>query len=65
LPLARAIAPCLALFRPDWARRVSLGIAMNNPPPASDPDAEVPQWVVPRAITPETMRAASKAVTAR
>lgn len=60
LPLARAIAPCLGLFRPDLARRISIGIAMNDPPPAKARGADVPSWVVTHPITTETMRAASR-----
>ena len=55
LPLARTIAPCLGLFRPNLARRVSIGIAMNKTPPANTLDAHVPPWLTTRPITPETM----------
>ena len=63
--VARAIAPGLAVFRPDLARRLSMGIAMNNPQPPDGPGAVVPSWVVTRPITPETMGAASRAAMSR
>lgn len=53
--LARAIAAGLTPLRPDLARRLTLGIAMNESQPADDPDAEIPSWLVARPITPETM----------
>ncbi|WP_177220285.1 SDR family oxidoreductase [Agrococcus baldri] len=53
---ARIIASCLTPFRPDLARRLTLGIAMNVSQPADGADAEAPSWLVTRPITPETMR---------
>ena len=64
LPLARASARYLALFRADLARRVSIGIAMNDPQPADSRGADVPSWIVTHPISTETMLAASRAVTA-
>jgi len=65
LPLgfARAIERCLNLFRPDLARRVSIGIAMNYPQPADDSEVEAPSWIVMRPITPDAMYAESEAST--
>ena len=54
--VARIIASGLAPFRPDLARRLTLGIAMNRSQPAAGTDAEIPSWLVARPITPETMR---------
>ncbi|GAA1967138.1 SDR family oxidoreductase [Microbacterium deminutum] len=59
VPLARMIAASLALFRADLARKVSLGIAMNDPQPADGLDADVPSWIESHPITLETMGAAS------
>jgi uncharacterized protein YbjT (DUF2867 family) len=59
LPLARVIAPWLGLFRPDLARRVTIGIAMNDPQHSDSPDAHTPPWVGTRPTTVETMRQAS------
>ena len=59
VPLARMIAASVAPFRADLARRVSLGIAMNDPQPTDGPDADVPSWLTTRPITIETVRAAS------
>jgi uncharacterized protein YbjT (DUF2867 family) len=56
LALARAIAAGLTPFRPDLARRLTMGIAMNESQPAAAPDADVPSWLTPHPITPETMR---------
>ncbi|MGC5076340.1 SDR family oxidoreductase [Agrococcus sp. DT81.2] len=56
LPVARAIGAGLAPFRPDLARRVALGIAMEEPQPPDGPEVEVPEWLSMRRITPETMR---------
>ena len=55
---ARATAPVLAIFRPDLARRLTIGIAMNEPEPADDREAEVPTWVVTHPITPKTLAVA-------
>lgn len=62
--LARAIAGGLAPFRPDLARRLTLGIAMNVPQPPDDLDAEAPPWLVTRPISPATMHWAPAAATA-
>ncbi|MEV7527193.1 SDR family oxidoreductase [Agrococcus sediminis] len=56
VPLVRAIAGALAPLRPDLARRFTLGIAMNVPQPAPRADADVPAWLEPHRISPETMR---------
>jgi uncharacterized protein YbjT (DUF2867 family) len=50
LPLARGIAAAL-FFRPDLARKLRLGIAMNTPQPADDASADVPPWLITRPIT--------------
>jgi uncharacterized protein YbjT (DUF2867 family) len=55
LPLARAIAPCIGLFRPDLGRRVLIGIAMNHPQHSDSHDVHVPPWVETRPITSQTM----------
>lgn len=56
VPLARAIGAGLEPFRPDLARRMALGIAMDEPQPLDPPDVDVPQWLTTRPITAETMR---------
>lgn len=59
LPLARVIASMLAPLRADLARKLRLGIAMNESPPAEDPTMDAPSWVATRPITREILRAAS------
>jgi uncharacterized protein YbjT (DUF2867 family) len=59
VPLARAIGSCMSLFRPDLARRLSLGIGMNQSQQAGDGTVEVPAWLVTHSITVETIREAS------
>lgn len=54
--LARTVAGGLTPFRPDLARQLVLGIAMNEPQPPARSDADVPSWLVTRPITTETMR---------
>lgn len=56
LPIARAIGAGLAPVRPDLARRMALGIAMEEPQPPDDRDVDVPDWITVRRITPATMR---------
>lgn len=67
LPVARAVGAALSPFRPDLARRVALGIAMDEPQPPDAPDVDVPSWLTTRRITAETMRwpAATAAAPAR
>lgn len=56
LPVARAVGAVLSPFRPDLARRIALGIAMDEPQPLDPPDVDVPSWLTTRRITTESMR---------